>query len=72
MGIEDPQVDVTCDGCSCVVSMGMTALARHSWDMRHLEGALKGMGWKNIPEGSDFWYCEDCAEEAAAKEKPRA
>ncbi|MBE3040549.1 MAG: hypothetical protein IMZ62_17260 [Chloroflexi bacterium] len=64
--IGKPEIPVACDGCPIVDSYDMTPLASANWNRHNLEHQLKADGWKNDPEGSDFWFCPVCVSERAA------
>ena len=54
----EPQIEVCCDRCKEATEiMGMTALARGSYDERNIDRQLDGMGW-TIDNGEDI--CPDC------------
>lgn len=55
----DPLVTVTCDRCQDCEQVGLTALARNSYDERNLEGDLRRMGWTT---NGDRDLCEECSE----------
>ncbi len=61
MSKSEPQITVDCDGnCGESTMVGLTSLARASYDERHVDDDLKREGW--VSEG-DKDYCANCAEE---------
>ena len=63
MSRSSPYITVICDACGCETEEPLTALARGSYDERHVEANLEASGWV-VEEGGDF-CCEDCAKEGA-------
>lgn len=62
----EPTIIVTCDECGDDVEMGMTALARGSYDERNLNASILNMGWE-IRGDKDI--CSDCVNEERRAEK---
>lgn len=54
----EPTITITCDRCEVEeVTVGLTALARRSYDERNVDGELKRFGWK-VEDGQDI--CDEC------------
>ena len=56
----DPTIMVTCDKCQKYEDeIGLTALARDTYDERHVNACLEKLGW-HLDNGQDL--CPDCVE----------
>ena len=60
--IFDPAIEVACDRCGETEWFGLTLLARHSWDTRHLAHTMLHAGWTTT---DDEHLCPDCTDEQA-------
>ena len=56
--IYDPQVEVTCDNCGESIYIGLTPLAKNSYDERNVSSSLESFGW--VIENDMHFCCEEC------------
>lgn len=55
----DPAITVICDECNDDMEVGLTALARGSYDERDVDAKLEREGWT---KDGDRDLCSDCSE----------
>ncbi len=55
----DPTLDIVCDKCGTVETVGLTALAGGGYDERNVTKDLERLGWvyKDVQD-----FCDMCAE----------
>ena len=59
---DDPKIYVTCDLCEdYTTEVGLTPLARGSYDERHVDATLVSNGWV-LDNRTEQDICPDCAE----------
>lgn len=57
MGIQEPRIEVICDGCNEAQDFELTKLAGDGWDARNLQRKLARYGWR---VNGDITICPEC------------
>lgn len=60
MSRSEPTITVICDNCGDEIQVALTALARRSYDERHVDAHLESQGWGKPNDDDGLDLCPDC------------